>query len=277
MDLGQWTGKVAVVTGASGGIGAAVARMLASNGLNVVLAARRRGRLEALSGEIHRAGGRALPFPVDLADERERVELIDAVHEKCGPIDVLINNAGFGCYGYGWDAPWAVARQMIRVNVEAVVHLTLLAMERMRLRGLGHVINVGSIAGSLPNQGISLYSASKSYLDSFSTALYRELKGTGVHVSVVRPGAVKTDFFDSAASISDGLRIPAERLGVSPERVAAAVWSLLNRPRRCAYVPGVLRLAPALEFFFSPVIDRLGPLLLRRQIPKSSPQREKRP
>ena len=261
----RWEGRVALVTGASSGIGEAVARRLALEGLRVVLVARREDRLDALASDITAAGGKALPVVADLTEEAGRVRVVEASRLAFGPLDVLVNNAGFGWYGFGADMPWSVARQMIRVNAEAAVQLSLMLLPEMRRRNSGHVINVSSIAGSLPNQGVALYSATKSFLDSFTTALYRELRGTHVHLSLVKPGPVTTEFFEVAARKSSGRRVPAERLAVKVSAIVDCIWSLLNRPRRVAYVPSLLSLVPWVEPSLGWLIDRLGPLLLKRR------------
>jgi short-subunit dehydrogenase len=161
--------------------------------------------------------------------------------------------------------PWSLARQMVQVNILALTRLTMLFLPEMKSRNQGHIINVGSIVGSLPSQGVAIYSATKSFIDSFTTSIYRELRGTNVHVSVVRSGAVSSEFFDHAAGRSDGRRIPLERFSVSPEIVAGRIWSLLNRPARTAYIPRSLAVVPWLELSFGWIIDRLGPLALKRQ------------
>jgi hypothetical protein len=256
---------VAIVTGASSGIGAATAKKLAREGLKVVLVARRKERLERLAAEIREAGGEALVLAADVTDERERLRIVEDVRRAHGTVDVLINSAGLGWYGFGTEMPWTLAWQMLQVNVSAVVRLTLLLLADMKARNSGHIINVGSVVGSLPSQGVALYGATKSFVDAFTTALYRELRGTNVHISVVRPGAVGTEFFKKASSQLAALRMPARRLSVQPEAVANQIWRLLKRPARVAYVPGLLRVVPWVELFLGWLIDRLGPLLLRRQ------------
>jgi hypothetical protein len=135
----------------------------------------------------------------------------------------------------------------------------------MRERNVGHIINVGSISGSLPSQGIALYGATKSFLDNFTTALYRELTGTRVHVSVVRAGPVRTEFGKVALSKENGGHVPTEHVGVSADYVAQRIWTLIQRPRRVIYVPYWLRVVPWAELSFGWIIDRVGPLLLRKQ------------
>jgi dihydroflavonol-4-reductase len=256
---------VAVVTGASSGIGAATAKSLAALGYTVALAARRVDRLEAIAADIRAAGGQAAVIPADLASPDGPQRLFDDVAARFGAADVLVNNAGFGWYGYVDDMPAATARDMIQVNNAAMVQLSVLFLPGMKRRGRGHIINVSSVAGSIPSQGVALYSATKSFVDSFTTALHRELSGTPVHVSAVRPGPVVTEFYRTAASLSSGRSVPAERFGISATAVARAICSLLARPRRVSYVPGGLRVIPLIELGFGWIFDRIGPLLLKRQ------------
>lgn len=260
----NWEDKIALITGASSGIGEAVARRLAGEGIHVLLVARRKEMLLNIASQIQAAGGKADYYEIDLTDEAERLHLHEQVIAEHGQVDILINNAGLGWYGYAAKMPWRVAEEMIQVNITAVVHLTLLHLQLMRQRGSGHIVSIGSISGSLPSQGIALYGATKSFLDNFSTAIYRELSGTNVHISVVRSGAVETEFCSSAASRPGGLHIPTENHGVSSHTVAERVWHLLQHPQRVIYVPRYMALTPWLETYFGWLIDRIGPLLLRR-------------
>jgi len=263
--ISKWLNKIAVVTGASSGIGAATARKLASQGLRVILVARRQQRLEQLADEIRRSGGQAEILPADLSQEAERQRVYTQVESEFGHVDVLINNAGLGWYGFGTEMPWTIAAEILHVNVEAAVHFSLLCLRKMRALGSGHIINVGSISGSLPSQGVAVYGASKSFLDNFTTALYRELTGTHLHVSVVRAGPVFTEFDDTVANLNGGLHLPTEHIGVSAETVAERIWKLLEHPRRVIYVPAWLGITPYIEGAFGWLIDRLGPLLLLAQ------------
>jgi len=264
--VSDWREKVAVVTGASSGIGAATAKALAGRGLKVVLVARRENRLNNLATEIRAAGGEALVITADLSDEQERLRVHRTVRATYGGADVLVNGAGFGWYGFGSEMPWPLAQRMMQVNVEAVVHLTHLFLQDMKANKGGHVINIGSVAGQLPSQGVALYSATKSFVEAFTTALYRELRGTNVHVSVVNSGAVAdTEFYQSASALAGASQMPAERFGVKPEVLADRIWGLLVKPRRAIYVPRFLGLVPLLEVYFGWLMDRIGPVLLKRQ------------
>ena len=186
-------------------------------GLSVVLVARRRERLEEIAAEINQAGGVAEIIPADLTVEADRQRVYDQVTQSHGMYDVLVNNAGMGWYGYFTDMTWQTAREILQLNISATVQFTLLFLQRMRERDCGHIINIGSVSGSLPSQGIAIYGATKSFLDNFTTALYRELTGTQLQVSVVRAGPVQTEFCETAAIRQGGMNLPTEHTGVTAE------------------------------------------------------------
>ena len=256
--------KTAVITGASSGIGEATARRLASAGLQVTLVARRVERLLKLKKEIEATGGKAKVIAADLSLEADRSRMFETVQAE-GGADVLINNAGFGWYGYYNNMPWETAREMLEVNIGAAVHLTSLFLPEMQKRDRGHIINIGSISGSIPSQGIAIYSASKSFLDAFTTALYRETRGTKVHISVVRVGPVITEYCETALQHENGGHVPTERMGVTAEHVAQRIWQLLLHPKRVIYIPRWLSVTPWVELSFGWLEDLIGPLLLKRQ------------
>jgi short-subunit dehydrogenase len=262
--MSEWKDKIAVVTGASSGIGAATAKRLAEEGMQVVLVARRLDLLTVLADEIRQNGGRSHILAADLTEETERIRVFKEIEKRFGNVDVLVNNAGLGWYGYGDEMSWKTAWEMLQVNVESVVQLSLSFLAKMRRRNTGHIINIGSISGSIPSQGIALYGATKSFLDNFTTALYRELTGTRVHVSVVRAGPVRTEFGEAALAQENGGHVPTEKIGVTADFVAWRIWKLLLRPRRVIYIPGWLRVVPWAELAFGWIIDRVGPLLLKK-------------
>jgi len=264
----DWTNKTALITGASSGIGAVTARTLAAHGLQVILVARREERLQEIKREILSSGGNAEVIQADLSIESEREFVFKEIVEKCCCPDILINNAGFGWYGYFSDMPLEVCRNMIEVDISANVHLTRLFLPEMLKKNEARIISIGSIAGGMPEQGVAVYSACKSFLDSFSTALYRELKGTSTTVSVIRCGPVKTEFFDHARSLPNGHSVPAERLAIPAENIANGIWKLIRYPRRVRYEPFYYIFSPLLELFFGKIIDRVGPVLLRKNVKK---------
>jgi dihydroflavonol-4-reductase len=256
--------KVAVVTGASGGIGEAVALRLARQGYRIYLVARRADRLDALASRIEAAGAKAEVLAVDLARPEGVQAVFDTVMEAGEGIDVLVNNAGFGWYGYCSDMPWETALEMIQVNNAALAQLIVMFLPVMRGRGYGHLINVSSVAGSFPSPWAALYSATKSFIDTLTTALYREMRGTGVHVSAVRPGAVATEFYRTVTRLSAGRSIPVERFAVSPEAVAEAIARIIRRPRKALYVPRGLRVVPWIELSMGWIVDRVARFFLKR-------------
>jgi len=255
--------KIALITGASSGIGAALANLLGRKGMRLVLVARRSERLENLAREIDRQGRSVLTLKADLCLKSERARVFDMVMERFGRVDILVNNAGIGWYGYASDMPWEIANELLQLNIIAVAHLTLLLLPEMRRRNIGYIINIGSISGSLPSQGVALYGASKSFLDNFTIALSRELRGTQLQASVVRAGPVHSEFCEAAVSRLGGLPMPTERLGVTPEHVASRIWRLIKDPQQTIYLPRRLAITPWVEKCFGWLIDRLGPLLLR--------------
>jgi hypothetical protein len=269
----DWNDRIAVVTGASSGIGEATALRLAAEGMQVRLVARRADRLLCLQERIEAWGGRASVVAADLGIESERCRAFECIQAQ-GGADVLINNAGFGWYGYFSEMAWETAREMLEVNVAATVHLTSLflraasaspgaALQEPPCAKTRHIINIGSISGSIPSQGIAMYAASKAFLDAFTTSLCRETRGTPVRISVVRAGAVLTEFGEAALGRERGGHVPTERVGVSAEHVADRIWRLLLHPRRVIYVPEWMRVVPWVELAFGWAMDLVGPALLR--------------
>jgi len=256
-------GKTALITGASSGIGRQVALDLAARGVRVMLVARREDRLVSIQREIESHGGEAIYHVCDLEDDNARRGLISHLL-KDAPVDILINNAGFGWYGYYADMPWEIARDLVQVNITAMLALTRALLPGMRDRGYGHIVNIGSIVGGFPNQGVAVYAASKAFLDAFSTALFREMKGSGVWVNALRLGPVRTEFFERAKNLPNGRKVPAETFSISVEKAARGVLRLLQSPKRYLYVPAVLSVTVIIGLLFGGLIDSLGPLLLRK-------------
>ncbi len=249
--------QVVLVTGASSGIGRATAQALAAQGFRVAVTARRRHRLEQLVAEIDAAGGEAASFPADLNRPAEREALVEAVRAYWGRIDILVNNAGFGHYGPTAEVPWELAEQMLAVNIGAVVHLTRLVLPEMLARNSGHIIQVASVAGDLVVPPSVLYSATKAFVQAFGEGLYRELRGTGVRVSVVNPGPVRTEFARVSAGLAPEAAGPELERGIPPEAVAAVIVDLVRRPRKSVYVPWYWAAAPWVALLFGWAVDRL--------------------
>ncbi|WP_034385316.1 SDR family oxidoreductase [Deinococcus sp. YIM 77859] len=243
--------RTILLTGASSGIGRATAAVLASRGHRLVLAARRAEALATLARALDPSGSRVLAVPTDVTDDASRRALVEAARAQFGMVDVLINNAGVTVErGWWWDDLDPL--RVLRVNLEAPIELTRLVLPQMRTRGAGHIVNIGSVAGRVPFNG--LYSASKFGLRGFSQALRRELLGTGVEVSLVSPGFVRSEMTRAA-------RLPMP----GPEIVARAVADVLERPQREVIVPRAYRLPVLLDALFPGLVDRVVPLVFRRR------------
>jgi hypothetical protein len=194
----RWS--VALVTGASSGIGRAIAVRLAADGSDLVLVARRRDRLEALADELTRAHGVGVEVLVaDLTDPDGVAAVEGRLRAANPPVDLLVNNAGRGGQGAFADMPIAWQEEQIRLNVLAPVRLAHVALEGMLARGRGGILNVSSIAGLQPMPHVATYAATKAYLSSFSHALHEEVRHQGVTVTNLLPGFTRTEFHEAAA------------------------------------------------------------------------------
>jgi uncharacterized protein len=189
------SGRTALITGASAGLGREFARLAARDGHDVVLVARRKDRLLELAKELESAHAvRSTVIDADLADYRAPQGVFDHVKAAGLSIDILINNAGFGSHGNFVDADLAREAEMVDVNIRALMALTHLFVPPMLARKSGRVLNVASLAGFVPGPKMATYYASKAFVLSFTEALAMELRGTGVTVTASCPGPVATEF-----------------------------------------------------------------------------------
>jgi short-subunit dehydrogenase len=229
--------KTALVTGASAGIGEAFANLLAAEEFNLVVTARREDRLWKLADSLmerHDVLVRAIP--IDLAAPDGPHRLYDEVREANQPVDLLINNAGFGGVGRFESLDYVRQRQMIDVNIGALTGLARLFLPDMKVRARGGIINVASTAAFQAGPFMAVYYASKAYVLSFSEALSEECRGTGVTVTCLCPGVTATEFFE-AAGFED---MPLYRLGVmDAARVVRRGYDGW-RANRTVVLPGLL-------------------------------------
>ncbi len=188
-------GAVVVVTGASSGIGEAVAVAFAQRGAKVVVTARRKERLDALADRIERAGGTALAIRCDVSDPNQLSSLPVVVEEAFGPCDVLINNAGLPGGGAFADLTYEQIARVVNVNVLGVMYGSRAFVPGMIKRGRGHIVNIASLAGLFATPGAAVYGASKHAVVAFSESLYLEVERHGVLVTSVNPGFVATEGF----------------------------------------------------------------------------------
>ncbi|MFX3633937.1 MAG: SDR family NAD(P)-dependent oxidoreductase [Candidatus Pristimantibacillus sp.] len=201
MNSYHYQGKLAVVTGASSGIGEAYAKELAARGCHVVLTARSQDKLEALAGEIKRKHGvQTYALPSDLSKTGAPRLLAQSIGELGLKVDILINNAGFGTYGRFEDMDPEREQEEIMLNTAALVDLTHHFLPGMLGRKDGIVVNVASMAAFVPCAYSAVYGATKAFVLSFSEALWAETRGRGVRVVTLCPGATDTGFFDAVGS-----------------------------------------------------------------------------
>jgi hypothetical protein len=215
-----------LITGASSGIGAELARQLAARGSDLVLVARRRERLEALAAELRaRHAVEVTPIGFDLAQEAPGALLAHEVERRGLQVTSVVNNAGFGAWGRFADADPARLRELIAVDVTAVVDISRAFIGRLRSTGTGYLLNTTSVAAyaSIPNQ--AAYSAAKAFVLSFTEALWAESRGTGLRVLAFAPGVTRSEYFDVVGTTdADG-----GSTYQSPGQVVAAALRVLER------------------------------------------------
>jgi len=230
----QLSESVCLVTGATSGIGRATAIALGAAGAEVLVSGRDVTALDAIAAE---ANGRALPC--DLAEPGAGGRLAAEAIAAGGRVDVLVNCAGVGQFGPAAALTPQDVERVLRINVSAPIDLTSALLPGMLARRHGHVVNLGSILGRVGHRREALYAASKAAIAIFSDSLREELRGTGVSVSVISPGAVDTPFFARRGAPYDR-RFPAP---VEPERIAAAIVAAVGRDRAETFVPSWLSVA----------------------------------
>jgi uncharacterized protein len=237
--------SMCLVTGASSGIGADIARSLARRGHGAALVARRTERLDELAAELRdQHGVRAETLACDLGNAEARDRLIERIRELGITVEVLVNNAGFGSGGLFHELDRERELEMIRLNVEAVVALCGVYVPEMIGRGRGAVLNVASTAAFQPLPRQATYSASKAFVLSFTDALHADLHGTGVSATSLCPGPVRTEFATTAGIDAAAAGLP-EPFWTESDFVAEEAVKGMERGRRVV-VPGKLNQASAL-------------------------------
>jgi uncharacterized protein len=227
--------STALVTGASAGLGVDFCRQLAERCDVIIAVARRRERLEQLAEEL---SGRAEVHPVeaDLTTVEGVARTMEALRQQ-GPVDYLVNNAGFGTFGAFHDLGIEGQREMVSLHIDASITLCRAAIPFMRERGSGYIINVSSLGAFLPSAGIAVYGASKAFLNFFSLALQAELEGSGIEVQALCPGYTHTDFhLDLERQGFSKGQVPQQMWMEAPDVVAASLAALGSG--RVLVVPG---------------------------------------
>jgi short-subunit dehydrogenase len=239
--------KLALITGASAGLGAAFARACAAQGRDLALVARRQDRLEALAAELSaRHGVEAFAVAADLSIPEAHAPVMAALAERGRSVDILVNNAGFGIPRHFTDAPWSAQRDFLMTMAVAPCALAYAVIPGMAARGWGRIINVASIAGFAPGVGANtLYPGVKSLMIKFSQALDSEYRDQGLKITALCPGATRTDFA-AEAGYQHLMGEKPSAFSETPERVAAIALKA-NEAGRMVVIPGWYnRLAVAL-------------------------------
>jgi len=247
--MSEIRGRWALVTGASSGLGADFARELAGHGCNVVLVARREEPMKAIAAALESGHGIATRvIAMDLADASAPEALAARLHDDGVEVDVLVNNAGFGVYGPFLEIPWERERQMIELDVVALVHMTKVFAAGMAARGTGWILQVASIGAFQPTPSYASYSAAKSFVLSFGEAIAHELRPKGVRVCTVCPGVTATEFLVVAGQKTTLYQ--RMMMMQSPAVVRSAVKALLRG--RTSVTPGIGNAVSAFSMRFTP-------------------------
>jgi short-subunit dehydrogenase len=247
-----WDGSVVMITGASRGIGRAVAQAAAARGATLALLARSKEELDRVLAE---AGGRGAVAAADIGDRAQTEAAIDALVREVGVPDILVNNAGIGVYGYVADTPVEDFERLMRVNYLGTVYATKAVLPAMIQRGSGHIVSIASIAARIGAPLEGAYSASKFAMAGLTEALSLELANKGIGVSMINPGPVETTFFDARG-------VPYARARPKPvpaEKVAQAVIAAVEHGRGEVMIPRWLKFPAALKVLM-PRMFRMGTL-----------------
>src|SRR5579872_3035696 len=245
----KWNEKVVLITGASDGIGASCARLIGQRGAKLALTGL---PTEEFQDADH---GSMLMIPGDITSEKTRAGIVSRTTSRFGRIDVLINNAGVGQYGYPTEVDVEISKRMFDVNVFSVLALTQLVVPQMKERRSGVIVNIGSVGGKVSLPWAVMYCATKWALHCVDDSLHREHQETGIHVRKVCPGIVDTKFRDHVLAGSAPGRVEEIRCVVSPDDVAHAIITGVERKKRTVFIPKIGLIFTSLDFFAPRVMD----------------------
>ena len=236
--MGQLDGKVAAITGASAGIGAATAELFAAEGAKVALIARRHDRLVELASEIERNGGEALPIEADVTDHGKVEAIVAQIAGQWERLDILVNNAGVMLLGAVDGADVEDWRRMIDINLLGLLYCTREAIPVMRDSGGGHIVNLSSVAGRTAQLGSAVYNMTKWGVVGFSEALRQEVVAANVKVTVIEPGMVETELLshNTHPMVLEAAKRMREEVGtpLTSEDIAEAILYAVAGPERVA-------------------------------------------
>jgi NADP-dependent 3-hydroxy acid dehydrogenase YdfG len=247
---------VMLITGASSGIGEATARLFGREGYQLVLAARRSGKLEEIANQIRSAGGQAIPVVTDVSRLEDVENLVRVTLENFSRIDLLYNNAGFGRLDWLENLdPISDIQAQIQVNLLGVIQTTRAVLPHMIAQRSGHIINMASVAGLVATPTYSVYAASKFAIRGFTQSLRREVGVWGIHVSGIYPGGVRTEFSQHAHIHRKTRTTTPAALRLEADHVARVILSVARRPRRSVILPWPLILGVWVNTLFPGFVD----------------------
>jgi NADP-dependent 3-hydroxy acid dehydrogenase YdfG len=232
---GALEGKVALITGASSGIGEATAVALAREGAAVALGARRVDRLESLQQRIEAGGGRAAAIEVDVSDESQARSFVERARDELGGVDILVNNAGVMLLGPVTGANTEEWRRMVDVNILGLLYCTHAAVPLMTEQGSGHIVNISSVAGRIASLGSAVYNLTKWGVGGFSEGLRQEVLHSGIRVTIIEPGYVATELqaHNENPMVQEQLKQMKEQIRdpLKAEDIADAIAYAVTRPQ----------------------------------------------
>jgi len=232
---GKLDGKVALVTGASSGIGEATALALAEAGASVAVAARRTDKLDELVKKIEGMGGKAFAVTADVSDENQARDMVTAANAEFGRVDILVNNAGVMLLGPIGGADTEEWRRMLGINVLGLMYATHAALPLMKAQGSGHIVNISSVAGRTVSMGVGVYNASKWGVGAFSESLRQEVSKDKIRITIIEPGAVATELTQHVTNPEVQERVQKmynEITTLESEDIAAAIIYAVTQPDR---------------------------------------------
>jgi short-subunit dehydrogenase len=245
----MWNEKVVLITGASEGIGASCAKLIGPRGARLSLTAL------PSDGFKNEDSDSRIVTPGDITSPAVRAKVVERTMARFGRIDVLINNAGVGQYGYPTEVDTEISKRIFDVNVFSALALTQLVVPHMRARKAGTIVNIGSVGGKVSLPWAVMYCATKWALHCVDDSLHRELQGTGIRVMKVCPGIVDTKFRDHVLAGTAPGKVEDIRRIVSPDQVASAVMKGVEGRKRTVFVPKIGFLFTSLDFFAPSVMD----------------------
>lgn len=254
----QLKGKNIVITGASGGIGAEIAKLCAESGANLVLIARSIEKLKQLQMELQQKHQvRVGVYQLDVSDTEKVKEVFTAIFTDIGEVDILVNNAGFGVFREAHAATMDEIKGMFDVNVVGLMACTSMVLPKMRERRFGHIINIASQAGKIATPKSSVYSATKHAVLGYTNSLRMELSDYNVRVTAVNPGPIATNFFNIADEKGTYVK-NVQKFMLQPEYVARKVVDSMLTKTREINLPRWMNMGSVVYVLFPSLFERIG-------------------